>query len=105
MGSKKTTEIISVDELLKMDLTIPNYQRPYQWANKSVTTLLNDIEKAYYDNYKGTGAKKYRLGSIILYENNNQCEIVDGQQRIITLFLIKKIIDSNFDSSFLKKEQ
>ncbi|MBR3229830.1 MAG: DUF262 domain-containing protein [Bacilli bacterium] len=104
--SNKKVEIISVKALLsKKNLIIPDYQRPYKWSSDSVITLLNDIEKAYYEKGQKNKPMNYRIGTIILYENKeNKYEIVDGQQRIITLILIKKIIDNNFKSTLLEEK-
>ena len=38
--------IQSVEELLGMPLTIPSYQRPYQWTARNIEALLSDIERA-----------------------------------------------------------
>lgn len=67
-------------ELLSMSLSIPNYQRPYVWSEENVDQMLNDIMLSMEQS-----KEKYRLGSIILYDNN----IVDGQQRLTTLALVK----------------
>lgn len=67
-------------ELLSMNLIIPNYQRPYVWSVENVEQMLHDIKSSMEQS-----KESYRLGSIILYEN----EIVDGQQRLTTLALIK----------------
>lgn len=39
-------KILSVDNLLKMPLVIPNYQRPYKWTTQNIDALLNDISDA-----------------------------------------------------------
>ena len=96
----KDINVTSVNNVLNMNLSIPDYQRPYCWSRKSVRDLLNDISNTYnkcrdYKDYK------YRIGTIILYyDNDNQktYEIVDGQQRIITLLLIKQIFNNDFSS-------
>lgn len=46
-------ELMSIDDLLKINLDIPNYQRPYKWQNKSIIDLLNDIAVAIdeYEKY------------------------------------------------------
>lgn len=68
-------------------LTIPFYQRPYRWQTTHVETLLNCIK----DNLRN---EEYRMGSIILHENeNNKLDIVDGQQRLTTLSLLFLSID------------
>jgi uncharacterized protein with ParB-like and HNH nuclease domain len=94
---KNTAEIKSIDELLKMGLNIPNYQRPYKWKIHNIQDLLNDIETAIADSEKYTSSFKYRIGTIILHQNEaDKYDIVDGQQRIISLVLLKKCLDPEF---------
>lgn len=72
-------------------LHIPTYQRPYTWQTKTVNTLFNDIIEAYHSDIE-----QERLGTIILYnQNNNKYEIVDGQQRVITLLVLLHLLDEN----------
>lgn len=69
-------------------LVIPTYQRPYKWTAKNVNQLITDI-------ITFSNKSSYRLGTLVLYNN----EIVDGQQRIVTLSLIlKNILDRMTDS-------
>ena len=99
--SKKAT-IESVNDLLQMDLHIPDYQRPYKWTDKNVSDLFDDIDAAIMDSrrpdYNGF---KYRVGSVILHCNNGRYDIVDGQQRLITLSLIKHAIDPQYTNTLL----
>ena len=75
-------EIKKVNDIINQNLNIPEYQRPYRWGYQQVTQLLDDI----YGSWKQK-KKTYRIGSIILHENNKQLDIVDGQQRITTIIL------------------
>lgn len=95
-------KILSVDNLLKMPLVIPNYQRPYKWTTQNIDALLNDISDAINDYQKYNFKFKYRVGTIILHDKSNELsyDIVDGQQRIISLSLIRKCIDSNFHATY-----
>nr|WP_295874111.1 DUF262 domain-containing protein [uncultured Chitinophaga sp.] len=68
------TEAASV--LLRRTLAIPPYQRPYKWREKQVLQLLEDIYISLEENRAA-----YRIGAVILHGN----DIVDGQQRLITL--------------------
>lgn len=72
---------------------IPEYQRPYSWTNEQIDTLFRDIWE-FTSNDGGT--KKdgtYFLGSIVSYENEDgEQEIIDGQQRITSLFLLFRAI-------------
>jgi Protein of unknown function DUF262. len=73
------------------ELNIPSYQRPYRWkAEKHVKQLFDDI---YRECEKDT--KEYRIGTIILHNNldNNKHEIVDGQQRLVTISLILQALE------------
>lgn len=85
-----------------MNLTIPDYQRPYKWRIQNIEHLLSDITNAISDAKKYHNNFKYRIGTIILYKNNEGLyDIVDGQQRIISLVLLKKCIDPTFNCSIL----
>ena len=82
------TGIWSVKELLLIldQLRIPDYQRPYKWTEKNLNALVNDIQE-----HKDKSA--YRLGTIVLHRDKNNTNlkninIVDGQQRTLTLILL-----------------
>lgn len=72
------------DILCDVSLRLPTYQRPYKWSVKSARTLLDDLLGA------SERGEEYRIGSVILHENVSEgtLDIVDGQQRIVTLALI-----------------
>lgn len=102
---------ISVNELLNMELKIPEYQRPYKWTRKNVADLLNDIGTAIEDNRRpGYNGFRYRVGTVIIHNKNDDAgniterNIVDGQQRLITLSLIKRALDPSFTDSLLEHE-
>lgn len=87
-----THSICSVKDLLQLsNLKIPQYQRPYKWTTENVSALLHDIKT------QSDRVVPYRLGSIVFHRQIEMNEagaetsilnIVDGQQRIITLMLI-----------------
>lgn len=83
-------EIVTVKQLVNTgNLEIPNYQRPYKWSIKNVNQLLDDILV-----FKQKPA--YRLGTIVYHLDENQkLNIVDGQQRTITVLLIGLAIQNN----------
>lgn len=78
--------IINIETLFLSKLFIPNYQRPYTWSKNSAILLFNDTFNA-----RGTFSE-YRLGNIILHKENDQYNIVDGQQRVITIKIILNLI-------------
>jgi uncharacterized protein with ParB-like and HNH nuclease domain len=64
---------------------IPSFQRGYRWGSDEVTRLLDDI----YSN----GEKNYCLQPIVLRRNGDVFELIDGQQRLTTIFLIYKYMN------------
>ena len=98
-------EIISINKLLGMKLNIPDYQRPYKWTIKNIDDLLNDIKDAIDDSKRYREGFKYRIGTIIVHKNDNGVfDVVDGQQRIISLNLLKLYLEREFKCNVLQKE-
>ena len=98
-------EIKSINELLKMNLDIPDYQRPYKWSIQNIEDLLNDITNAISDSERYRACFKYRIGTIITHKNESgRYDIVDGQQRIISLTLLKQYLEPDFHCSILEKD-
>lgn len=79
--------IVKVENLEYDRLTIPSYQRPYKWGVKNVNQLIDDVVT-----FCERGTQEYRLGTLVLHklskEPSSEMEIVDGQQRSITLLLL-----------------
>lgn len=95
----------SINKLLNMKIDIPDYQRPYKWTIKNIDELLGDISTAINDAERYNGSFRYRIGTIILHENEHGVfDVVDGQQRIISLLLIKRCIQPEFKSPLFQKE-
>ena len=96
--------ILSVEELLKLDLVIPSYQRPYKWTEKNIRELILDIQKGIEDANKYPNFK-YRVGTVILYANTEEgkltYDIVDGQQRILSFLLLKLCLNPDFTTCSL----
>lgn len=100
MNASKTSISVSkqsVKELLSSGkdkpFVIPEYQRPYSWSIDEASVLFEDLWN--FTVAKGGSEKDayYFLGSVVSYENdNNEKEIIDGQQRITTLFLLLRAI-------------
>ena len=86
-----------------MKLNIPNYQRPYKWSVHNIQDLLQDISNAISDSKRYKNEFKYRIGTIILHcREDGSFDIVDGQQRIISLVLLKRYLDAGFSSTLLE---
>ena len=72
---------------LEHEYIIPIYQRNYAWSKEEIEQLLDDINDI-------TG--KYYLGSLIVNKiERNRFEVIDGQQRLTTLFLLLSYLKYN----------
>jgi hypothetical protein len=90
---------IKLQDLIKENLTIPPYQRPYKWTKKNVIALLDDVFE-----YVMVKNKDYRIGNIILHEvENGTNNIVDGQQRLTTISILLNCLDKNFTGLLLRQ--
>lgn len=78
---------------------IPAFQRPYSWGEEKCETLWEDIVK-FHGDFANT-SEEYFLGTIVSVKNEDKnIEIIDGQQRVTSLFLLlrafyKKLEDMN----------
>lgn len=98
-ATELSSKIISVYELL-MDsaLDIPQYQRPYKWTGKNINQLFSDIAI-----HKDKSA--YRLGTIVFHQESGTRNIVDGQQRTISLLLTARaLIQRNNEKQLERKD-
>lgn len=89
--SEEKAKILKIDDVFKLNLSIPDYQRPYKWTVENVQQLLEDLLYHFDENQK-----PYRIGTLITHKNVEYNDIVDGQQRITTLFLILYCLRSDF---------
>ncbi len=72
---------------------IPEYQRPYAWVEEQVETLFEDLWEFTLLHGGTESEESYFLGSMVRYKNEQGAwEIIDGQQRITSLFLLLRVI-------------
>jgi hypothetical protein len=77
---------------LKGIFVVPDYQRGYRWGEDEVRRLLDDIKEA--------GSADYYLQPVVVKPIESGCwELVDGQQRLTTLYLILRAIREYFPQS------
>jgi uncharacterized protein with ParB-like and HNH nuclease domain len=90
-----------INELLGFSFYVDSYQRGYRWGTIEVKALLNDITE--FAKKDKTNDEAYWLQPIIVKEvekevNGNTIicyELIDGQQRLTTIFLILKVLNEN----------
>ena len=105
MENQVTLEPRTLNSILfndKVKLSLPKYQRAYEWKKEHVIALLDDTYEAF------VSKKAYILGTIILHQTEDKIyDIVDGQQRLVTLSILFKdklkenkdsLLDSVFDN-------
>ena len=71
--------------LYENEYVVPDYQREYSWEEDRVETLWKDLLYAAQPKRKN---RKYLLGPLVDLGRNSKLEIVDGQQRLVTLSLL-----------------
>mgnify|MGYP004701123991 FL=1 len=65
---------------------VPSYQRGYRWGETEVVRLLDDI-------YSTEGKRNYCLQPVVVRKNGNKYELIDGQQRLTTIYLIYRFMN------------
>ena len=79
---------------IKGKFFIEAYQRGYRWAKDEIEHLLNDIDEI-------PDGQSYCLQPVVvknLYEDSY--ELIDGQQRLTTLFMIMKYLENYIDLNY-----
>jgi hypothetical protein len=90
---EERAKVLKIKEILDVSLSIPSYQRPYKWTIKHVQQLIDDL-LTHFRNQQ----QVYRIGTVVIHKYNEEnketqkieekLDIVDGQQRLITLSLL-----------------
>jgi uncharacterized protein with ParB-like and HNH nuclease domain len=89
MAEKNNIQIqfdyLDLEKCFKNFYVVPDYQREYVWEERQVNQLLSDV----FDEFDNNHNKEYFIGSTVVFKDNNgSYELIDGQQRTTTLFLI-----------------
>ena len=81
---------------------VPGYQRSYVWETDNIQDLLDDLWFAY----ENKPENEYFLGSLVLKQTNkedfNEYEVLDGQQRLTTFFLLMAVLRDISEDERLK---
>ncbi|EAL2829678.1 DUF262 domain-containing protein, partial [Campylobacter lari] len=88
VNNQNQASVISIKSIVNIDnkeqsifFEIPPYQRLYEWDKEQIQTLLNDIKTNESKN-------KYFIGNVVVSQKDDKYLLIDGQQRLTTLFLI-----------------
>lgn len=91
-------ELKTLNELQQYKFYIPSYQRGYRWKSYEVKDLLNDIADFQPRLIDDTDEKTwYCLQPIVIKNMSNlEYEVIDGQQRLTTIYLILHYLNQDF---------
>lgn len=98
-----STEVTTLKSLEPYRLIIPSYQRPYVWSQIEIRKLLGDFYNTFKNEIdKNTNHKNYYVGTILFEKNENELEVIDGQQRFTTFWLIAFVLSLKNSGSELE---
>ncbi|EOH8685724.1 DUF262 domain-containing protein [Campylobacter upsaliensis] len=81
----------AIGDLKGENFVIPSYQRGYRWTSKEVKALLQDIwDFTQMENQPDF----YCLQPIVVKKNREKYNVIDGQQRLTTIFLMIKFLQN-----------
>lgn len=85
-----TSHIMTISDVVEMGwhFNVPIYQRLYVWGDGQIKALMEDIYKAYREK-----KSSYYLGGVIIIPGKEHYfDLVDGQQRFTSLWLIGSVL-------------
>ncbi len=91
---------LSIKKLFKSgNYIVPIYQRNYAWSEKEITQLIDDINDYCKENKdkKENEKNNYYIGTLVVYKKDNIYEIIDGQQRLTTLYILISVLKNKFE--------
>ncbi|MCH3885666.1 DUF262 domain-containing protein [Tenacibaculum aquimarinum] len=107
-GKQIASDKITIKDVFAEDMwfSIPDYQRPYVWGEDQISSLLDDVAHSAIN----TPDSQYFLGSLVLHtepkQNGNtnyqENSVLDGQQRLTTLYLLQVVVRDLATDSRLK---
>ncbi|WP_138432391.1 DUF262 domain-containing protein [Winogradskyella algicola] len=92
---KSNEDIVSIEALKDYHFLVEDYQRGYKWGLQQVHELLTDI----LEFERGGNESFYCLQPLVVKPiKENTYELIDGQQRLTTIFIILKCLKENIYS-------
>ena len=86
--------------------TIPKYQRKYSWTEDETIALWNDINESIDKNMNHfVGTLCFKENKSVGLSTDTEYEVIDGQQRLTTIFILLSVLIENLSDTNIKKEQ
>jgi len=101
MNENNTNQLVlkSVKDLFRFRYFIPSYQRGYRWTGTQVTQLLEDIWQ-FSKRYGKSKGEFYCLQPIVVKRFDDMLEVIDGQQRLTTIYLVIRYLEDIIKVAF-----
>lgn len=100
------------DILFEKHYKVGYFQREYKWKRNHIEDLIIDLERSFNSNYDSTHSQKdvanyskYYMGPIVLYMDNSEYSIIDGQQRLTSFVLLMIFLNHQFKNVFKIKDK
>lgn len=111
MSSKheiKSEKILVKDIFSNLWFRVPEYQRPYVWGDDQIDDLLDDLafalrEKPEQDYFLGSFVYQLKRAGSVVGQVFDENDLLDGQQRMTTLFMLFACIRDLSDNQKLQK--
>ncbi|TGL06709.1 DUF262 domain-containing protein [Leptospira bouyouniensis] len=92
MEQEQLKKVAVSDIFINTNFIIPIYQRNYSWKEKEIEQLIEDIDSSIQ-----SPNSSYFLGNLIVNQKESRLyEVVDGQQRLTTLFILQRYLSTIF---------
>ena len=88
MANETLLKVLPVNDLLGKSFFVPSYQRGYRWTTRQVMELLNDIWKFRKESEDKPKEEFYCLQPVVVAPMGDKWILIDGQQRLTTIYLI-----------------
>ena len=98
MSNNNNLKSYNIKELLDNNkYVIPIYQRNFAWRKNEISQLIMDISD--YANENKYKQACYYIGTLIVdRKDNGSLEIIDGQQRLTTLYILLSLIKNEYST-------
>lgn len=91
------------DILFERHYKVGYFQREYKWTRNNLEDLIIDLERSFNSNWEESHTQKdvanydkYYMGPIVLFQDDAEFSIVDGQQRLTSFVLIMIYLNHKF---------
>ncbi|MBO3272004.1 GmrSD restriction endonuclease domain-containing protein [Hymenobacter defluvii] len=91
--AENTIGLKGIADLINLNFLVPQYQRGYRWTQTQVTELLEDLL-----HFRSTAPPNtfYCLQPVLVKRRGDQWEVIDGQQRLTSIYILYEFIQQNY---------